>query len=598
MIRYKNLLKIIGIVVFISALYVYFFIFKKHLKIFNKPSYKSSITERIQQRFYCHKIFTHHFLFPKSFLVDAKDKLSRVGDVSSIPFIIEALKLEEKQIMPWHTTDSLQRLTNQNIGNSYKKWSEWWSKNKNKSRIQWCKQGYIDKGIKFDTDSKLDEILGIFEFCGKGTIFTFSKFICADFFITESYDQDTISEAFTVASKHKDITIRYGALRVATQMKSKHYIEMFSRDDDFGLRKEVSRNIEDIDLANCLSKNNEKFDDLPKIEIECNDKIVFVKFVNDSFIFVRFDNPRVALDICYLNEEKNKIIKSDFNFHGGLSSNVVQDADSVYFFTTNKLLHCFSNDGRKLKWQKKIKNISLDRKLFIYKEYLIANSSEFILIMDKKGNILKKFPYGKNSRYFLKDKKIIYRYKNFLSYINLATLESEVTKKKIKSILGIIKDKLLLKDNTIKDYKSKIYLYDTKDDKILRTNLIFSDSPPLSHYCSIRNVNDGFILAHEGFTYKFNSSSGKIEWDFYSYDDNYIYKKGYLLSLLAYRGLNNYLTLKSLKTGQMLKAFKGLPRKLKELGASFTVYNDQIFYNCKGKLFKLKKISLNSFYKN
>ncbi|MBI5632891.1 MAG: PQQ-binding-like beta-propeller repeat protein [Nitrospirae bacterium] len=81
------------------------------------------------------------------------EKLSRIGDVSSVPYLIQALKSEQSNEslrgdMSHHPLlDALSRITGNNPGYKYEDWENWWTANKDKTEQQWRlsaieKEGY------------------------------------------------------------------------------------------------------------------------------------------------------------------------------------------------------------------------------------------------------------------------------------------------------------------------------------------------------------------------------------------------------------------------------------------------------------------------
>jgi outer membrane protein assembly factor BamB len=90
-------------------------------------------------------------------------RLSKNGDKSSIPYLIQALKSEsassdiEDNYMADTILKGLRRITGNDMGSSYEDWEKWWDGNKDKTEEQWWldavrREGYPVSGYP-DTDS-------------------------------------------------------------------------------------------------------------------------------------------------------------------------------------------------------------------------------------------------------------------------------------------------------------------------------------------------------------------------------------------------------------------------------------------------------------
>jgi HEAT repeat protein len=76
----------------------------------------------------------------------AAEGLARLVDVQAITDLIDAHSRggEAAEV----SRRSLQTLTNQDFGSSTRKWRSWWSKNKDRSRIEWMLDGLSHKNIE------------------------------------------------------------------------------------------------------------------------------------------------------------------------------------------------------------------------------------------------------------------------------------------------------------------------------------------------------------------------------------------------------------------------------------------------------------------
>lgn len=80
-------------------------------------------------------------------------EIGRIGDATSVPFLIEALAKQgtvprEGQYAAidtrFHVLDALQSITNHDAGRNAEDWRPWYEKNKGKTQAQWIKDGFVE----------------------------------------------------------------------------------------------------------------------------------------------------------------------------------------------------------------------------------------------------------------------------------------------------------------------------------------------------------------------------------------------------------------------------------------------------------------------
>lgn len=83
-------------------------------------------------------------------------EIGRIGDVTSVPFLIEALAKQgtvprEGQYAAidtrFHVLDVLHAITNHDAGRNAEDWRPWYEKNKDKTQQQWIKNGFAEHGF-------------------------------------------------------------------------------------------------------------------------------------------------------------------------------------------------------------------------------------------------------------------------------------------------------------------------------------------------------------------------------------------------------------------------------------------------------------------
>jgi hypothetical protein len=83
-------------------------------------------------------------------------EIGRIGDATSVPFLIEALA--KQGTVPregpyaaidtrFHVLDALQSITNHDAGRNAEDWRPWYEKNKGKTQAQWIKDGFVEHGF-------------------------------------------------------------------------------------------------------------------------------------------------------------------------------------------------------------------------------------------------------------------------------------------------------------------------------------------------------------------------------------------------------------------------------------------------------------------
>src|SRR6185436_15033249 len=83
-------------------------------------------------------------------------EIGRIGDETSIPFLIEALAKQgtvprEGQYgaidTRFHVLDALQAITNHDAGRNAEDWRPWYETNKDKTQQQWITEGFAEHGF-------------------------------------------------------------------------------------------------------------------------------------------------------------------------------------------------------------------------------------------------------------------------------------------------------------------------------------------------------------------------------------------------------------------------------------------------------------------
>ena len=284
-------------------------------------------------------------------------EIGRIGDASSVPFLIEALAKfgtvpREGQYgaidTRFHVLDALQAITNHDAGRNADDWRPWYESNKDKTQEQWIKEGFAEHG--FPVSDPPDDA------------FVTALIRASDPKYQPRYLQSNALRA--VRTVPSDTVVRLAkALSASKETADKRATVAALERVDGAARLDVLRELtkdSDVDVAeNALRVLNEALrSNLPTIVSETVWEVRLAKA--GVHVLNVLDDHTVVLGIGYGIVDKTQVAGFDLVTHkitwtyatkDGVRSNAVRIGDRLYFVSDDRVLHCISVSGKPV-WAK------------------------------------------------------------------------------------------------------------------------------------------------------------------------------------------------------------------------------------------------------
>jgi outer membrane protein assembly factor BamB len=284
-------------------------------------------------------------------------EIGRIGDATSVPFLIEALA--KQGAVPregryaaidtrFHVLDALQSITNHDAGRNAEDWRPWYEKNKGKTQAQWIKDGFIEHGFPASDPPADAFVTALIQASDPKYQLRYLQINALR--ILRTVPSETVIRLAKVLSVSKE-----SAARRAT-------VAALERVDSTG-RLDVLRDLtkdSDVDVAeNALRTLNEALrSTLPAIAAETVWDIPLAKA--GVHVLNVLDDHTVVLGIGYGIVDKTRVSGFDLVSHkiiwtypttDAVRSNAVRIGDRLYFVSDDRVVHCISVRGKPV-WAK------------------------------------------------------------------------------------------------------------------------------------------------------------------------------------------------------------------------------------------------------
>jgi hypothetical protein len=284
-------------------------------------------------------------------------EIGRIGDATSVPFLIEALARfgtvpREGQYgaidTRFHVLDALQAITNHDAGRNAEDWRAWYETNKEKTQQQWVKEGFAEHG--FPVADPPDDA------------FVTALVRASDPKYQPRYLQTNALQ--TLRAVPSDTVVRLAKVLSASKENAdrRATVAALERIDGTG-RVDVLRDLTKdsvVDVAeNALRTLNEALrPNLPTIAEETVWDIRLAKA--GVHVLNVLDDRTVVLGLGYGVVDKTQVAGFDLVTHkitwsyptaDGVRSNAVRIGDRLYFVSDDRVLHCISINGKPV-WAK------------------------------------------------------------------------------------------------------------------------------------------------------------------------------------------------------------------------------------------------------
>jgi outer membrane protein assembly factor BamB len=284
-------------------------------------------------------------------------EIGRIGDPTSVPFLIEALAKQgtvprEGQYVAidtrFHVLDALQAITNHDAGRNAEDWGPWYQTNKDKTQKQWITEGFAEHG--FPDSVPPDDA------------FVTALIRAADPKYQPRYLQtNALRMLQTVPS---DTVVRLAKVSSASKANAdrRATVAALEKVDGTGRLDVLRRLIKDSDVEvaeSALRTLNEALrSTLPTIAADTVWDVRLAK-AGVHVLYV-LDDHTVVLGIGYGVVDKTRVAGFDLVTHkltwtyptaDGVRSNAVRIGNRLYFVSDDRVLHCISINGKPV-WAK------------------------------------------------------------------------------------------------------------------------------------------------------------------------------------------------------------------------------------------------------
>jgi len=284
-------------------------------------------------------------------------EIGRIGDATSVPFLIEALARQgtvprEGQYSAidtrFHVLDALEAITNHDAGRNADDWRPWYETNKDKTQQQWIEEGFAEHG--FPVSEPPDDAFVTALIRASDPKYQ-PRYLQANALrMLRTVTSDNVVRLAKALSESKEAAARRAA------------VAALERVDGTG-RLNVLRDLtkdSDVDVAeNALRTLNEALrSTLPTILAET---VWDVRLATDGVHVLNvLDDHTVVLGIGYGVVDKTRVAGFDLVTHrvtwtyptaDGVRSNAVRIGDRLYFVSDDRVLHCISINGKPV-WAK------------------------------------------------------------------------------------------------------------------------------------------------------------------------------------------------------------------------------------------------------
>jgi outer membrane protein assembly factor BamB len=284
-------------------------------------------------------------------------EIGRIGDPTSIPFLIEALAKQgtvprEGQYgaidTRFHVLDALQAITNHDAGRNAEDWRPWYQTNKNKTQQQWIKEGFAEHG--FPVSDPPDDA------------FVTALIRASDPKYQPPYLQTNALK--TMQAVPSETVVRLAkALSASKESADRRATVAVLERVDGAARLDALRDLtkdSDVDVAeNALrTLNGALRSNLPIAAAETVWEVRLAKA--GVHVLNVLDDHTVVLGIGYGIVDKSQVAGFDLVTHkitwtyptaDGVRSNAVRIGDRLYFVSDDRVLHCISVTGKPV-WAK------------------------------------------------------------------------------------------------------------------------------------------------------------------------------------------------------------------------------------------------------
>ncbi|HWR16962.1 MAG TPA: PQQ-binding-like beta-propeller repeat protein [Terriglobales bacterium] len=283
--------------------------------------------------------------------------ISRIGDPTSVPFLIEALAKQGDvpREGPYgsvctrvHVLDGLRSITNHDAGRNADDWRSWYEKNKDKTQAQWIKDGFVEHG--FPVSDPPDDAFVAMLIRASDPKDQLGYLRTNALRLLQTVPSETVvrlAKALCISPEHGTKRATIAALEVVQSNAHLQVLRDLTKDNDVEIAENALRT-----LNEALRKT------LPTVAAETIWDARLAKA--GVHVLHVLDDHTVVVGIGYGTVDKARVSSFDlvtrkiiwtYPTKKGVRSNAVRVRDRLYFVSDDRVLHCISVRGKPI-WAK------------------------------------------------------------------------------------------------------------------------------------------------------------------------------------------------------------------------------------------------------
>jgi outer membrane protein assembly factor BamB len=284
-------------------------------------------------------------------------EIGRIGDATSVPFLIEALAKQgtvpsEGQYgaidTRFHVLDALQSITNHDAGRNAEDWRPWYETNKDKTQQQWITEGFAEHG--FPVSVPPDDAFVTALIRASGPKYQPRYLRTNALRMLRTVPSDTVvrlAKALSLSSERGASRATVAALEMVDGTGRLEVLRSLTKDSDVDVAESALRSLNEA-LRSTLP-------------IVAADTVWDVRLAKAGVrVLYVLDDHTAVLGIGYGIVDKTRVAGFDLLTHKitwtyptaeGVRSNAVRVGDRLYFVSDDRVLHCISINGKPV-WAK------------------------------------------------------------------------------------------------------------------------------------------------------------------------------------------------------------------------------------------------------
>jgi outer membrane protein assembly factor BamB len=320
-------------------------------------------------------------------------EIGRIGDASSVPFLIEALAKfgtvpREGQYgaidTRFHVLDALQAITNHDAGRNADDWRPWYETNKDKTRQQWIKEGFAEHG--FPVFDPPDDVFVMALIRAADPKYQPRYLRSNALRVLKTVDTRALVRVAQISAESSDVGARRGAVSAVEANGAADAVDLLrllAVDAEIDVAENAMRA-----LNASLRATRAPIEPEALRQLSLGGAVLYV--LNEHTVVLGRGSEVVGLDLA-----TRKLIWS-YPASDSVRTKAVRFGDRLYFVADDRVIHCISTDG-KPQWAKPLTaNPDLGTRgprVVLADDHLFVPDDKSIYVVTLSGRITT-FPMG------------------------------------------------------------------------------------------------------------------------------------------------------------------------------------------------------------